>query len=88
MPARPKARRRSLQRLDRIHRADLDSSPSAVAADSTFLPVEVLHNILRVGARRPSPGCKVAVGIHIVPADRTVPVGHRNRHPVVAVGKA
>ena len=88
MPARPKARHRSLQRLDRIHRADLDSSPLAVAAGSTFLPVEVLHSILRVGARRPSPGCKAAVDIHIVPADRTVLVGHRNRHPALAVGKA
>lgn len=98
MPSRPKGRHRALLRLNhRIHRADLDSSPSAVVVGSTFLPVEVRHSILPGGvrhnilpgeARHPNLGCKAAVGIHIVLAVHTVLAGHHNRHLALAAGKA
>jgi hypothetical protein len=89
MPSRPKGRRRALLRLNhRIHRADLDSNPSAVVAGSTFLPVEVRHSILPGEARHPNLGCKAAVGIHIALAVHTVLAGHHNRHLALAAGKA
>lgn len=88
MPSRPRVPHRSLLLpLDRIRRGDLDSSPSAVAAGSTLLPVVDLHNILLAAARRPNLGCKAAADIHTVLAAHTALVGHHNSHLALAVDK-
>jgi hypothetical protein len=87
MPSRPRVPHRSLRPLNRIRRVDLDSSPSAVVAGSTFLLVVDLHNIPLAVAPRPSLGCRVAADIHTVLAVHTGLVGHHNPHLVLAVGK-